>query len=56
MEEQQEPTILDIFAGLALIGLLAHAGKGTPTRIIVEGAYDVAEAMLEESKKRNTKE
>lgn len=54
MEEQDEPSVLDIFAGLALIGVVASSqGMGTAENI-AKDAYNIAEAMVEERKKRNT--
>lgn len=52
-EEQNEPSVLDIFAGLALIGVVVSAGLFETPQQTATRAYDIAEAMVEERKKRN---
>ena len=55
MEEQQEPTLLDIFAGIALPGIIGRASYLYDPERVAKDAYDIAEAMIKESLKRHPK-
>ena len=55
MEEQQEPTLLDIFAGIALPGIIGRASVYDSPEVRARMAYDQAEAMIAESLKRQSK-
>lgn len=55
MEEQQEPTLLDIFAGIALPGIIGRAGIFSTPKDLAQEAYDIAEAMMAESLNRQPK-
>lgn len=54
MEEQEEPSLLDIFAGIALPGVITKASLFDSNPDIARKAYDIAEAMVIESKKRKS--
>ena len=43
--------LVDIFAGMAMQGLLASA-REVPAEICAKAAYDLAEAMVKEKEKR----
>jgi hypothetical protein len=55
MEEQQEPTLLDIFAGIALPGVIGKSSYSCSDKDIAIQAYDIAEAMIKESLLRQPK-
>lgn len=52
METQEEPSLLDIFAALALIGVTASTGTFKVPIDIARESYDIAEAMIVEREKR----
>lgn len=53
MENSTEITLLDFFAGQALAGMNANPGNDSNTEYqLAEIAYDFAEAMLAERKRR----
>jgi hypothetical protein len=43
----------DLFAGLAMCGLVAHKGFGSDAEQYANVAYKIAEAMLAEKEKRD---
>ena len=47
--------LIDLFAGLALQGLLASA-RGIPADVCAKAAYDLAYAMIKEREKRIERE
>ena len=50
---KDEPTLLDIFAMLALHAILRNADEGVFPHDIARASYDFAEAMMEEREERN---
>jgi hypothetical protein len=55
-EEQDEDdiTLLDIFAGLALTGCIKYAYAFDDSADIAKRAYDIAEAIIKERSTRKT--
>ena len=47
--------LIDLFAGLAMQGLLASA-RGIPAEVCAKSAYQLAYAMIEEKEKRIERE
>jgi hypothetical protein len=49
----EEPTLRDWFAGLAMQGMLSeHSGIRYPTNELVKFSYEVADAMMKEKEKK----
>lgn len=48
--------LIDLFAGMALQGLLAEKMANIPINIYAKDAYDLAEAMIIEKEKRIERE
>ncbi len=48
--------LIDLFAGMALQGLLAKKMANIPINIYAKDAYDLAEAMIIEKEKRIERE
>ena len=48
--------LIDLFAGMALQGLLAKKMSNIPINIYAKDAYDLAEAMIIEKEKRIERE
>jgi hypothetical protein len=46
----------DLFAALAMCGLVAHRGFGSDVEQYADGAYRIAEAMLAEKAKRDDRQ
>jgi hypothetical protein len=51
-EKMDDFNARDLFAGLAMCGLLAHHGS-RPYEEVAQEAYNMADAMLEEKEKRD---
>ena len=44
---KQEPTILDLYAAMASIGLIQRYGPEALPAFVANGAFEIAQAMLE---------
>jgi hypothetical protein len=49
---ENDPNLRDLYAGLALMGLLAHGGT-TDREKTAEAAFAMAEVMMKEREKQN---
>ncbi len=56
MEEQEEPTLLDLFAGISLSGVVGRASTLDTPEDIAKKAYDIAESMIKERNLRKPNE
>lgn len=54
----RDTELTDFFAGLAMMGLIAHPDSDAhkPTSTFAKIAYNVADAMMEERKRRDFEE
>jgi hypothetical protein len=55
MQNMNDFTARDLFAGLAMCGVLAHHGT-RPYEEVAQEAYNIADAMLREKEKRDEQE
>jgi len=53
---QEGMSLLDWFAGMALIGILANSSQIVEEKLASSWAYEYAEAMLKEREKQNQEE
>ena len=44
---KQEPTLLDLYASMASIGLIQRYGPEALPAFVANGAFEIAQAMLE---------
>ena len=44
---KQEPTLLDLYAAMASIGLIQRYGPEALPAFVANGAFEIAQAMLE---------
>lgn len=46
----EDPTLLDLYAAMASIGLIQRYGPGALPAFVAKGSFDIAQAMLERRK------
>lgn len=47
---KQEPTLLDLYAAMASIGMIQKYGPEALPAFVAKGSFEIAEAMLERRK------